>query len=84
MAGISCRPPGAEQKGGGAQQAQVGKLTQIPGYLNLTKMVGNLNYTKWRLFADTLLGPGQNRREEALSRLRWANNKYTQMAGNLK
>ena len=42
MVGISCCPSEAEQKGGGAQYAQVGKLTKMAGNLKMTKMAGNL------------------------------------------
>ena len=35
MVGISCRPSEAEQKGGGAQYAQVGKLTKMAGNLKI-------------------------------------------------
>ena len=65
MAGISCHPPGTGQKGGGTQQAQVGKLTKMAGYLNFNKMAENLKCTKWRVLAAALLG--LDRREEALS-----------------
>ena len=47
---------------------------------NWNKMAGNLKCTKWRVLAAALLG--LDRREEVLSRRRWAN--LLKMAGNLK
>ena len=42
MVGISCRPSEAEQKGGGAQYAQVGKLTKMAVNLKIQNGVYKL------------------------------------------